>query len=240
MMLLSGLTMLLFVLFHLWDFTISSHEAPRSVVNGEDLGLYGVVWNSFANPVRSLFYLAAMACLGLHLTHAISSVLVTLGILRDKNTPNADLAARVIGITLAVGFRQHPGLRLCQKLYSWRAGLNVGRKNTLRPIRTNGRAAKFDMKLVNPANKRKFTVIVVGTGLAGASASATLSELGYKVKTFCLTTPPAARTASRRRAASTPRRTTRTTATASTASSTTRSRAATSARARRMSIASPR
>lgn len=108
MMLLSGLTMLLFVLFHLWDFTISSHEAPRSVVNGEDLGLYGVVWNSFANPVRSLFYLAAMACLGLHLTHAISSVLVTLGILRDKNTPNADLAARVIGITLAVGFGSIP------------------------------------------------------------------------------------------------------------------------------------
>jgi succinate dehydrogenase / fumarate reductase flavoprotein subunit len=44
---------------------------------------------------------------------------------------------------------------------------------------------RFDMKLVNPANKRKFSVIVVGTGLAGASASATLSELGYKVKTFC-------------------------------------------------------
>ena len=41
---------------------------------------------------------------------------------------------------------------------------------------------RFDMKLVNPANKRKFNVIVVGTGLAGASASATMAELGYKVK----------------------------------------------------------
>ena len=40
------------------------------------------------------------------------------------------------------------------------------------------------MKLVNPANKRKFEVIVVGTGLAGASAAATLGELGYKVKAF--------------------------------------------------------
>ncbi|MCC6696730.1 MAG: fumarate reductase/succinate dehydrogenase flavoprotein subunit [Candidatus Hydrogenedentes bacterium] len=49
---------------------------------------------------------------------------------------------------------------------------------------------KFDMKLVNPANKRKYTVIVVGTGLAGASASATLSELGYKVKTFCIQDSP--------------------------------------------------
>jgi len=43
---------------------------------------------------------------------------------------------------------------------------------------------KFSMKLVNPANKRKFEVIVVGTGLAGASAAATLGELGYKVKAF--------------------------------------------------------
>ncbi len=43
---------------------------------------------------------------------------------------------------------------------------------------------KFKMKLVNPANKRKFDVIVVGTGLAGAGAAATLGELGYKVKAF--------------------------------------------------------
>jgi succinate dehydrogenase / fumarate reductase flavoprotein subunit len=44
---------------------------------------------------------------------------------------------------------------------------------------------KFDMKLVNPANKRRFTVIVVGSGLAGGSAAATLGELGYHVKCFC-------------------------------------------------------
>jgi succinate dehydrogenase / fumarate reductase flavoprotein subunit len=49
---------------------------------------------------------------------------------------------------------------------------------------------KFEMKLVNPANKRKHTVIVVGTGLAGASASATMAELGYKVKTFCIHESP--------------------------------------------------
>src|ERR1700748_3116655 len=41
---------------------------------------------------------------------------------------------------------------------------------------------KFNSKLVNPANKRKFTIIVVGSGLAGASAAATLGELGYRVK----------------------------------------------------------
>ncbi len=49
---------------------------------------------------------------------------------------------------------------------------------------------KQDMKLVNPANKRKFDIIVVGTGLAGASAAATLGELGYNVKAFCFQDSP--------------------------------------------------
>ncbi len=49
---------------------------------------------------------------------------------------------------------------------------------------------RFETKLVNPANKRKFTIIVVGTGLAGASASASLAELGYNVKSFCIQDTP--------------------------------------------------
>src|SRR5512140_1770922 len=49
---------------------------------------------------------------------------------------------------------------------------------------------KFDSKLINPANKRRFEVIVVGSGLAGASAAATLSELGYRVKCFCYQDSP--------------------------------------------------
>ncbi|HEY0591635.1 MAG TPA: fumarate reductase/succinate dehydrogenase flavoprotein subunit [Thermoanaerobaculia bacterium] len=52
------------------------------------------------------------------------------------------------------------------------------------PLEQKWQRAKFEMKLVNPANKRKFDVIVVGAGLAGASAAATLAELGYKVKCF--------------------------------------------------------
>ena len=49
---------------------------------------------------------------------------------------------------------------------------------------------KFDLKKVNPANKRKFEVIVVGTGLAGGSAAATLADLGYHVKNFCIQDSP--------------------------------------------------
>src|SRR2546428_1239460 len=49
---------------------------------------------------------------------------------------------------------------------------------------------RFDLKLVSPANKRKFDILVVGSGLAGASAAASLAELGYKVKCFCFQDSP--------------------------------------------------
>jgi succinate dehydrogenase / fumarate reductase flavoprotein subunit len=58
------------------------------------------------------------------------------------------------------------------------------------PIEQKWDTHRFDMKLVNPANKRKFTVIVVGSGLAGGAAAASLSELGYNVKCFCFQDSP--------------------------------------------------
>ncbi|MBE3011455.1 fumarate reductase/succinate dehydrogenase flavoprotein subunit [Microbispora sp. NEAU-D428] len=58
------------------------------------------------------------------------------------------------------------------------------------PIEDRWDKRRFQAKLVNPVNKRKLTVIVVGTGLAGGSAAATLGELGYKVKSFCYQDSP--------------------------------------------------
>src|SRR3981081_2657055 len=58
------------------------------------------------------------------------------------------------------------------------------------PIAEKWDRHRFDMKLVNPANKRKYKVLVVGTGLAGASAAASLAELGYNVETFCFQDSP--------------------------------------------------
>ncbi|MBC74729.1 MAG: succinate dehydrogenase flavoprotein subunit [Halobacteriovoraceae bacterium] len=58
------------------------------------------------------------------------------------------------------------------------------------PIQEKWEKHKFKCKLVNPANKRKFNVIVVGTGLAGGSAAASLAELGYNVKSFCIHDSP--------------------------------------------------
>ncbi|MBA2880433.1 succinate dehydrogenase / fumarate reductase flavoprotein subunit [Desulfosalsimonas propionicica] len=58
------------------------------------------------------------------------------------------------------------------------------------PLQDKWDRHRFELKLVNPANKKKFNIIVVGTGLAGASAAATLAELGYNVKNFCIQDSP--------------------------------------------------
>src|SRR5271166_3197617 len=58
------------------------------------------------------------------------------------------------------------------------------------PLEKKWDTRRFEMKLVNPANKRKHSVIVVGSGLAGASAAASMAELGYEVSCFCFQDSP--------------------------------------------------
>jgi succinate dehydrogenase / fumarate reductase flavoprotein subunit len=68
--------------------------------------------------------------------------------------------------------------------------MNLDAKIPKGPLAEKWSTHKFNLKLVNPANKRKYDVIVVGTGLAGASAAASLAELGYNVKAFCFQDSP--------------------------------------------------
>ena len=89
------------------------------------------------------------------------------------------------------------------------------------PISEKWTNYKAHQKLVNPANKRKLDVIVVGTGLAGASAAASLGEMGFKVFNFCIQDSPVVLTLLPLRVVSTPQRTIRMTATPFTACSTT-------------------
>jgi len=112
LMTISGCVILLFVLLHVYDFTLTGNPTgDRSVISAlgeESMGLYGVVFNSFGDPVRSLLYMVAVWFVGIHLSHAIASVVVTLGFLTDKGTAKAELAARVIGIVVALGFTSIP------------------------------------------------------------------------------------------------------------------------------------
>ncbi|HEY1183420.1 MAG TPA: fumarate reductase/succinate dehydrogenase flavoprotein subunit [Bryobacteraceae bacterium] len=68
--------------------------------------------------------------------------------------------------------------------------MELDSKSPTGPIETRWDRHQFSLKLVNPANKRKYTILVVGTGLAGGSAAASLAELGYNVKCFCFQDSP--------------------------------------------------
>src|SRR3954468_24262968 len=68
--------------------------------------------------------------------------------------------------------------------------MNLDSKIPAGPLAEKWSKHKFNLKLVNPANKRKYEIIVVGTGLAGASAAASLGELGYNVHAFCYQDSP--------------------------------------------------
>ena len=68
--------------------------------------------------------------------------------------------------------------------------MELDSKSPAGPIETRWERHRFNLKLVNPANKRKYTIIVVGTGLAGGSAAASLAELGYNVQCFCFQDSP--------------------------------------------------
>src|SRR6202051_1753983 len=68
--------------------------------------------------------------------------------------------------------------------------MTLDSKSPTGPIETRWDRHRFNLKLVNPANKRKHSVIVVGSGLAAGSAAASLGELGYNVKCFCFQDSP--------------------------------------------------
>ncbi len=89
-MVLTGVTILLFALFHLWQFTY----------NGDPAHCYAIITTAFKNPWCSIFYIAAISCLFLHMRHGFQSVFQTLGLSTKKVRPLLDMGS--IGFALFV------------------------------------------------------------------------------------------------------------------------------------------
>jgi len=105
----TGVVVLAFVVFHLWDFTFIDHDGPRSILaDGKSYGLYGVVYNSFADPLHSAFYIAAMAAVGLHLCHGVESFMQTFGIAHDNHKGRVVKFSWVFAIAIVVGYSSIP------------------------------------------------------------------------------------------------------------------------------------
>ena len=153
-----------------------------------------------SNPVVAAIYIVANVLLAIHIFHGTYSMFQSLGI----NSPQYNYLRRHLATALAAIIldreRQLPDRRLAgdqrDRVRPQPARAEPpSRETTGAPMLPDSKIPdgpmadkwdnhKFDIKLVNPANKRKFTVLVVGSGLAGASAAATLGELGYNVEVF--------------------------------------------------------
>lgn len=116
-MIFTGIIIFAFLGLHLYDFTFAVKEGAGTIVegmgDGAELGLFGLVWNSFANPLRSLLYLAAVWSVGFHFAHALASIWVTLGLMKEGLTGKAEAAAWLIGAAVALGFSLIPLYVLC-------------------------------------------------------------------------------------------------------------------------------
>ena len=108
----TGIMIALFIILHLYDFTFGDKTGTASIVeglnDGESLGLFGLVWNSFQQWWRVILYILAVSSVGLHLTHAIQSVFQTLGFNHDRYTPLIQKLSLAVGILLALVFSSIP------------------------------------------------------------------------------------------------------------------------------------
>jgi succinate dehydrogenase / fumarate reductase cytochrome b subunit len=104
----TGAVIFIFLIFHLLDFTLSDKTGDGSVVNDENLGLYGLVFNDFQNWFRVIGYIIAVSAVGLHLTHAIQSMFQTFGLNHEKYTPVIKKVSLAAGIIVAVIFSAIP------------------------------------------------------------------------------------------------------------------------------------
>ncbi len=104
----TGLLIFLFVLFHLFDFTLVDQSGSASIIRDVNFGLYGLVYQSFLNPIHSLVYLIAMAGLGLHLSHSIQSVFQTFGIAHARYRALTRICSMSVGVIVASLFGSIP------------------------------------------------------------------------------------------------------------------------------------
>ena len=178
----SGPIVLAFVIFHLLEFTAGYIHPESQFIEGD---IYHNIVAGFSVWWVSVWYIFSLLLLGFHLRHGLWSMFQSLGLNHPRHTPVLKQAALWITIIIIAGYISIP----ISVLAGW-VQMNLDARIPTGPIEQAWDNARFEMKLVNPANKRRHSLIVVGSGLAGASASATLGELGYNVKCFCFQDSP--------------------------------------------------
>ncbi len=107
-MFISGIVVFFYLLVHLADFTFAAHYGPAATLKGQDLGLFGLVVNTFSSFFHSFMYIVAMLVLGFHVSHGIQSIAQTIGLSHPVYTPWIKHFSTLAGIVVAVGFSSIP------------------------------------------------------------------------------------------------------------------------------------
>ncbi len=103
----SGLYIFVFVIFHILDFAMADQQGPRSFLYGKSYGLYGLVFNTFRDPVHALLYIVAMCFLGMHLSHGVASFVQTNGF-RPKWVAVIKKSSDYFALIMTIGFSSIP------------------------------------------------------------------------------------------------------------------------------------
>ena len=168
----TGIIVLLFVVFHLLDLTWG--PTNPDFISGDP---YHNVVASFERVPVALVYVIANLALGVHLYHGAWSLFQSMGWVRPWRRQFATVFAGLI-VVANVSFPLAVLFGVVELTLTLESLVPPG------SIQRAWDNHRFTVRLVNASNKRRFKVIVVGTGLAGASAAATLAELGYEVVVF--------------------------------------------------------
>ncbi|OGX26730.1 MAG: hypothetical protein A2787_05400 [Omnitrophica WOR_2 bacterium RIFCSPHIGHO2_01_FULL_48_9] len=109
LMAISGTIVLAFVIWHLLDFTFIEHTGPRSILgDGKSYGLYGVVFNAFADPLHSVLYVIAMLAVGMHLSHGVQSFMQTFGFDHPYYTPLIQKFSNIFACLVTIAYSSMP------------------------------------------------------------------------------------------------------------------------------------
>lgn len=104
----TGTILLVYLFTHIADYTLADHAGPNTIIDGVSQGAYGLVYNSFASPIRVVWYVVAMFAIGLHLAHAIQSIFQTFGFNHPKYTPLLSRLSTGLGILIGGLFSSIP------------------------------------------------------------------------------------------------------------------------------------
>jgi succinate dehydrogenase / fumarate reductase, cytochrome b subunit len=104
----TGTLILVFVVWHIYDFTLVDKEGARSMINGQSYGLYGIVYNSFTDPLHATLYIIAMISIGLHLYHGVESFLQTFGLKSEQKARGIESFSYWFAYVMTAGFCSVP------------------------------------------------------------------------------------------------------------------------------------